>query len=100
MCSISGVTWSDRSVVDLMNKKQHKRGPDGSDILVTDSYTLGHTLLAINSDHGVQPLRGLGDLTFNGQIYDCPWEEELDSRWLLRHLDKQGTDFLKDTNGM
>jgi asparagine synthase (glutamine-hydrolysing) len=100
MCSISGITWSDRSVVDLMNKKQHKRGPDGSDILVTDNYTLGHTLLAINSDHGVQPLRGLGDLTFNGQIYDCPWEEELDSRWLLRHLDRQGTDFLKDTNGM
>ena len=100
MCGISGITWSDYTVVDIMNKKQHKRGPDGSDILVQDSYTLGHTLLAINSDDGIQPLRGRGDLTYNGQIYDCPWEDQLDSQWLLNNLDKKGTDFLKDTNGM
>lgn len=100
MCGISGITWADRSVIDLMNKKQHKRGPDGSDILEESNYTLGHTLLAINSDDGIQPIRGHGALTFNGQIYDCPWQDELDSQWLLRNLDEKGTDFLQNTNGV
>jgi len=100
MCSISGVTWSDRPVVDTMNKKQHNRGPDGSGILEESSYTLGHTLLAINSDDGIQPLRGQGSLTFNGQIYDCPWQDKLDSEWLLEKLDAEGYEFLENTNGM
>lgn len=100
MCSISGVTWSDRNIIEIMNKKQHNRGPDDSGVLVEQNYSLGHTLLAINSDDGKQPLRGRGDLTYNGQIYDCPWEEELDSKWLLNNLDKKDISFLKDTNGM
>jgi asparagine synthase (glutamine-hydrolysing) len=100
MCSISGITWSDRGIVQTMNKNQYKRGPDGSGIVKETNYTLGHTLLAINSDHGKQPLRGQGTLTFNGQIYDCPWQDELDSRWLLRHLDKYGYKYLRDVNGM
>lgn len=100
MCGINGITWADRGIVQSMNKNQYKRGPDGSGILEERSYTLGHTLLAINSDKGLQPLRGQGDLTFNGQIYDCPWDEKLDSQWLLEVLDSEGYKALQDTNGM
>lgn len=100
MCSISGITWADRGIVQSMNKNQYKRGPDGSGIVEEHNYTLGHTLLAINSDSAKQPMRGLGDLTFNGQIYDIPWDEQLDSTWLLETLDTTGYTALQNANGM
>ena len=104
MCSINGITWKDLNVVKAMCRANKSRGPDGTDFYISEGVTLGHNLLAINSDDieaSIQPkVSSKGTiLAFNGEIYDVDQEEELDTDYLHRNLDFYGMKFLRGLNG-
>lgn len=73
MCGIAGADGSGSlQDVNRMVEQIKHRGPDGDDVMSTESATLGHTRLAIvDLKRGDQPLQ-LGDawITFNGEIYN------------------------------
>jgi len=87
-----------------MCRANKSRGPDGTDYYISDAVTLGHNLLAINSDDieaSIQPRKSEKGtiLAFNGEIYDVDQEEELDTEYLHRNLDAEGVKFLRGING-
>ena len=73
MCGIAGADGSGSlQDVNRMVEQIKHRGPDGDNVMSTESATLGHTRLAIvDLKRGAQPLQ-LGDawITFNGEIYN------------------------------
>jgi len=45
MCGINGFNWTDRDLINKMNKCIKHRGPDVDGIFVGDYLSLGHTRL-------------------------------------------------------
>lgn len=116
MCAINGITGSDERLVEAMNRVTKSRGPDGSRVLATNSFTFGHNRLSIIdlSDRSSQPMViGDGRLTivFNGEIYNYrELREELrshhtfvsdgDTEVLLAGYSAWGTDVLNRLRGI
>lgn len=74
MCGIYGITERNKKLIENIIHQCSHRGPDGSDIHVTDNLTLGHNLLSITSAsvEGKQPWvskRG-NVLIYNGEIFN------------------------------
>ena len=104
MCAVNGVTWEDLDVVKEMCKANISRGPDLTRFHVNSNLSLGHNLLAINCQDlsvAAQPRKSEAGslLAYNGQLYDVDAEEELDTEFLHRNLEKHGTKFLRHING-
>ena len=73
MCGISGITVSDRSIIEKMNGSMAHRGPDADGFFIDDHISLGHRRLSILdlSEGGAQPREeGNWVLSFNGEIYN------------------------------
>ncbi len=91
MCGISGFTGKNEVLIKKMNYCNRHRGPDGNDIYLDESVSLGHTRLAILdlSERGHQPME-YGDLviTYNGEVYNY--------QQIRDDLIKKGYDFSSD----
>ncbi len=80
MCGISGIVNFNnkpvnRAQIDLMNKAQIHRGPDGSGIWFENNVGFGHRRLSIIdlSKHANQPMisnNGRYILSYNGEVYN------------------------------
>lgn len=104
MCAINGITWQDSSVVKRMCASNASRGPDGTKIVDSKMWTIGHNLLKINGSDAKSSLQPVvtsqrNVLAFNGNVYDIDPNIEFDTDWLARNLDLQGVDFLRNVNG-
>ena len=85
MCGIVGFTnfnenisrEESRNIIDNMNKKLYKRGPDEDGIYLNKHVSIGHRrLVVIDKENGKQPMvckyQGRNYvITYNGQIYNC-----------------------------
>ena len=76
MCSISGFTWEDKSLISKMNKILIHRGPDDNGIYTDTNISLGHNRLSIIdlSKAGHQPMSnkdGTLWIIYNGEKYRC-----------------------------
>lgn len=75
MCAINGFNFSDRNLIEKMNKVTSHRGPDQTDFWIGSEISLGHNRLSIIdlSDNGNQPMwdekREIA-IIFNGEIYN------------------------------
>lgn len=99
MCGIVGFTNYKRNlkkdeglnILNTMNEKLNKRGPDESGIYDDDTIYIGHNRLAIiDIENGKQPMRYIqGEnefvITYNGQIYN--------TKELRDELEKEGYEF-------
>ncbi len=75
MCGINGTSTPNETLVSKMNAATAHRGPDGSSVYSTKSFTLGHNRLAIIdvSTRSNQPMvsnDGRYVIVFNGEIYN------------------------------
>ncbi|MCD4663927.1 MAG: asparagine synthetase B, partial [Bacteroidales bacterium] len=86
MCGINGFNWTDRDLINKMNKCIKHRGPDVDGIFVGDYLSLGHTRLSILdlSERGNQPMTNEDEslwITYNGEIYNFQiLREKLENR--------------------
>lgn len=80
MCGISGEISALKSSIDrveIINERQHHRGPDHQDVYVSDDHkvVLGMTRLSIiDLDNGYQPMsidNGNFTIVFNGEIFNA-----------------------------
>ena len=114
MCSISGILYADRDVVQRMNHAQRHRGPDDHGIAQCGDVVLGNTRLAIidTSPAGHQPMNDpvTGNcITYNGEIYNFkalrnemsgPWSSNTDTEVVLRAYRDFGVDAFRKLRGM
>lgn len=122
MCSIAGIMMlNDKAnnkipkYLEIMNKIQSHRGPDGEGIWVKESRIVGfaHRRLSILdlTDRGNQPMTDQSGnwLCFNGEIYNyLELKEELNSKFLtdsdteviLKAYEKWGIDCVSHFKGM
>ncbi len=123
MCGIAGFTrYRDeaidaRSLLNKMGDAIRHRGPDGSDVYVSDKVGLCHRRLSIIelSDLGKQPMTshsGRYVTVYNGEIYNFPqlrqslerdgvqFRGNSDTEVLIELFEKKGLDCLGDLNGM
>ena len=74
MCGIYGITENNKNLISDIIKTCSHRGPDGQDIYISDTITLGHNLLAITSKplEGKQPWLSnrKNVLIYNGEIFN------------------------------
>ena len=74
MCGIYGFTENNKNLISDIIKTCSHRGPDGQDIYISDTITLGHNLLAITSKplEGKQPWLSnrKNVLIYNGEIFN------------------------------
>ena len=80
MCGISGIVNLDKKKIfpkgdlEYITSLVQHRGPDNSNIFISDNIGLGHTRLSIQdlSKKGNQPFSYLGQyiIVFNGEIYN------------------------------
>jgi len=95
MCSISGFTWEDKSLIKAMNQILSYRGPDDQGIYMDSDITLGHNRLSIIdvSKAGHQPMsnkNGTIWIVFNGEIYNF--------KEIRGVLEKKGYNFVSNTD--
>jgi len=95
MCSISGFTWEDKSLIRKMNKILAYRGPDDNGIYTNNNISLGHNRLSIIdlSKAGHQPMSdkdGTIWIVFNGEIYNF--------KEIREKLEKKGHNFNSNTD--
>lgn len=93
MCSICGIVdFENRNNIDIsllgkMGGSMKHRGPDQTNMYVTDSVGLHHNRLSvIDPENGIQPMtivhdRNIYTIVYNGEIYNAPeLRRELESR--------------------
>jgi len=117
MCSISGFTWEDKSLIQDMNKILAHRGPNDDGIYLDSNISLGHNRLSIIdlSKAGHQPMsnrEGTIWIIFNGEIYNFKEIREKlenkgynflsksDTEVIIYAYEEYGFDCLKLFNGM
>lgn len=93
MCGIAGFNWSDKSLIEKMNRRLRHRGPDDEGYYVDDEVSLGHRRLSILdlSEKGHQPM-SIEHLiaVYNGEIYNF--------RQLRSELSAKGYQFVSGTD--
>lgn len=117
MCGISGFSWGNRNLIEMMNEVNRYRGPDDRGFFLDKLVTLGHTRLSILdlSQNGHQPMCNEDKtiwITYNGEVYNF-WEirNELekkgysfrsnsDTEVVLKAYEEYGLDCLDKFNGM
>ncbi|MHA1394786.1 MAG: asparagine synthetase B family protein [Promethearchaeota archaeon] len=95
MCSISGFTWEDKTLIRKMNDILSYRGPDDTGIYIDERISLGHNRLSIIdlSHAGHQPMSnrdGTLWIIFNGEVYNY--------KKIRQELEKLGYSFLSNTD--
>jgi len=95
MCSISGFTWEDKTLIRKMNDILSYRGPDDTGIYIDERISLGHNRLSIIdlSHAGHQPMSnrdGTLWIIFNGEVYNY--------KKIRQELEKLGYTFLSNTD--
>src|ERR1051326_2181116 len=117
MCGINGFTFSDRELLDRMNRATAHRGPDGTGTFVDEHISLGHNLLAITETPELSQgpyisKDGMTVLTYNGEIYNYRelrteleregehFETQADTEVLLKGLHAHGIEFVRRLDGM
>lgn len=119
MCGISGVVYldgrmADAAPIEVMNRLQRHRGPDGEGVHAEGAIAFGHRRLAIiDPTGGHQPLVDYDAgtvLTYNGEIYNyrelraelspCPFYTDSDTEVLLRAYQKWGIACVTRLRGM
>lgn len=95
MCSISGFTWEDKSLIKDMNNVLSYRGPDDSGIFLDSDISLGHNRLSIIdlSKAGHQPMsnkNGTLWIIYNGEIYNF--------KEIRKVLERKGYVFFSNTD--
>ncbi len=120
MCGICGYFHKDPArvlapdVINKMTDAMQKRGPDGRGIYSAPGGVLGHRRLSIiDISGGQQPMQHPSKqsvISFNGEIYNyielgqtylnADHHKAGDTEILLHFLDKFGTEFLSQLNGM
>ncbi|MEX0909735.1 MAG: asparagine synthase (glutamine-hydrolyzing) [Candidatus Paceibacterota bacterium] len=119
MCGINGYIKNTKhdsvALLERMNKRTERRGPDYVGIFENSNVAFGHLLLSIRADASAskQPVEKDGSpwvLLFNGQIYntqqlkrDLPSEygtTDLDTAVLYATIEKHGWRFIEKIQGM
>jgi len=115
MCSINGFTFQDKELIQKMNLATKHRGPDATNIFISDQISLGHNRLSIIDVREVanQPMttdEGRYTLVFNGEIYNFQEiKKELseytfvtngDTEVILKGYQKWGKEIFSKLNGM
>ncbi len=119
MCGIAGIitfrTQRDlRKDMGYMLDQLQERGPDSRGKIVTDSWAVGMTRLALEAvNDGTQPVSNGDDtifLVFNGEIYNylalaadfnlSAWDARCEASVLLALYELLGLDFLNKVEGM
>lgn len=122
MCGIAGAVGSLAQSISGAREQQilkalAHRGPDASDVWRGDGVLLAHTRLAIRdlTKSGAQPMTsasGRSTIAYNGETYDFArlkrtleasgvrFRGTSDTEVVLEHLERSGSDGLRDFNGM
>jgi asparagine synthase (glutamine-hydrolysing) len=117
MCGINGYNWSDKTLIEEMNRVTENRGPDDRGIYIDGSITLGHTRLSIIdlSSNGHQPMSnetGTIWITYNGEVYNFQdlkgdllnkghsFKSNTDTEVLIHAYEEYGFNFINKLNGM
>ncbi len=75
MCAINGTTQQNRELIEHMNHMTRHRGPDGSEVWVSEDMTLGHNRLSIIDLREVANQPFVSDdgryvVVYNGELYN------------------------------
>jgi len=117
MCGISGFSWKDEDLIQMMNHVNRFRGPDAEGIYCDDYVSLGHRRLAIiDLDHRAdQPMKdksGNYVITYNGEIFNFrevraelikqgySFNTDSDTEVIIAAYDRYGIDAFNHFNGM
>lgn len=89
--------------LELINKYLKPRGPDATNLVEVEGYTLVHNLLSLTGDFTVQPLNKNGVYSlFNGEIYnfkDFDPNAKCDSEVVIDLYQKYGPEFASKLDG-
>lgn len=115
MCGINGFNFSDKNLIERMNKTIFHRGPDDSGFEVYDNLSLGHLRLSVLdlSKKGHQPMEYKNlTITYNGEIYNFKsirdtlikngykFNSNCDTEVILKAYDFWGEKCVEKFNGM
>lgn len=116
MCGINGFNFQDQQLILKMNELTSHRGPDQTDIFLSEEISLGHNRLSVIdlSERGRQPMKDeAGELTivFNGEIYNFQelrrdlekkysFKSKTDTEVILYAYREYGPDCVKKFNGI
>tara|TARA_B100001057_G_C22864941_1_gene956065 strand:- start:1907 stop:3694 length:1788 start_codon:yes stop_codon:yes gene_type:complete len=115
MCGFVGFNYLNKEVLKKALNEINHRGPDGSNIILSNGFSIGHNLLSIRGDisKSIQPISNINSkwiLVFNGQIYnlkelkmklDQEYKiEEIDTIILYEIINRFGWNFIDHIEGM
>jgi len=116
MCGINGFNFESRDLIIKMNEVTKHRGPDQTDVFVSDNISLGFNRLAIIdlSEKANQPMwddRHEVAIIFNGEIYNFQdlredlkkkyvFQSNSDTEVILNLYKEYGIDCVNKLNGM
>ena len=89
--------------LEEINKYLKPRGPDATNLVEVDGYTLVHNLLSLTGNFTIQPLNKNGIYSlFNGEIYnfkDFDTNAKCDSEVIINLYEKYGPEFTSKLDG-
>jgi asparagine synthase (glutamine-hydrolysing) len=117
MCGINGFSWSDRRLIEEMNRCLKHRGPDDDGTFVNPDVSLGSVRLAILdlSESGKMPMSNQSKtiwVAYNGEIYNFKklrtdleragrrFVSNTDTEVLIQCYERDGIDCVKYLNGI
>ena len=114
MCGFVGFNFQNEEILRKALMVINHRGPDGSNIKLTNGFSIGHNLLSIRGDisKSIQPFSSNSSkwlLVFNGQIYNLTelkilhqkyQNEDIDTVILYEIINKFGWNFIDYIEGM